>query len=90
MLNPVIRLHWRGWGAEAVAFEQVSGEMAFFDALEAAVIGCFESGPQALQSLTEDLAPDMGLSPDAELKNRLQAIIGDFVARGWLQPAEPS
>jgi hypothetical protein len=90
VINPLVLLHWRGWGVEAVAFEQVSGEMAVFDALEAAVIACFESGPRGLQSLTEDLSVDLGLAPDAHLRARLQAIIEDFVARGWLQPTEPS
>lgn len=88
-INPLVRLHWRGWGHEAVAYEAVSGEMAVLDALEAAVAGCFESGPRDLQSLTEELAADMGLAPDADLTARLRAIIEDFVARGWLQPAEP-
>ncbi len=88
-VNPLVQLHWRGWGAEAVAFEAVSGEMLVLDALEAAVAGLFEAGPRDLQSLTEALAADMGLPPDADLAARIRAIIEDFVARGWLQPAEP-
>ena len=87
-INPLLRLHWRGWGAEAVAFEQVSGEMVMLDALESAVTGCFESGPRGLQCLTEDLSADLGVAPDADLTARLQAIIASLVARGWLVPAD--
>jgi hypothetical protein len=88
-INPLIRLHWRGWDAEAVAFEAVSGEMAVVDALQAAVIGCFEAGPRDLQSLTKELAADIGREADADLASPLRAIIEDFVARGWLLAAEP-
>ena len=88
-INPLIRLHWRGWDTEAVAFEAVSGDMSVLDALEAAVIGCFELRPRELQSLTEEFAVDLGRSADDDLAARLQAIIEDFVARGWLLAAEP-
>lgn len=88
-VNPRIELHWRGWDAESVAFEAVSGEMAVFDALEAALMACLEAGPRGLQSLTEELAADMGLPADDALQSRIRAIIEDFVARGWLEAAEP-
>lgn len=88
-VNPLIRLHWRGWGGEAVAFEAVSGEMTVVDALEAAVVGCFEAAPRELQSLTDELAADLALPADAAFAERIRAIIEDFVARGWLQAAEP-
>jgi len=88
-VNPLVRLDWRNWDTESVAFEVVSGEMAVFDALEAAVMACFEVGPRELESLTEELAADMALPVDAALVERIQAIITAFVDRGWLEPAEP-
>jgi len=88
-INPLVRLHWRGWGAEAVAFEEVSGDMVALDALEAAVAGCFESGSRDLKTLTQELDADLGPGAGDGLGEQLQAIIEDFVARGWLQPAEP-
>jgi PqqD family protein of HPr-rel-A system len=88
-VNPLARFHWRGWGSESVVFEAVSGEMAVLDALEAAVMACFEYGPRDLQTLTEELAADLSMAADNDLKARLRAIIEDFVVRGWLQPAEP-
>lgn len=87
-VNSLARLHWRGWGAESVVLEAVSGEMTVLDALEAAVMACFESGPSDLQTLTDELASDLSLEADDDLKARLRAIIEDFVVRGWLQPAE--
>lgn len=88
-LNPLAELHWRGWEAEAVAFEAVSGQMSALDALEAAVLASVQAAPQGLETLTEALAGDMGLAPDAALRDRIRAIIEDFVARGWLEAAEP-
>jgi len=85
----VVRLNWRSWGAESVAFEATSGEMVVVDALEAAVMACFEASPQDLDSLTEELAADMMLPADPALAERIQAIITAFVDRGWLEPAEP-
>ncbi len=89
VINPLVHLHWRGWGTDSVAFEAVSGEMAKLDALESAVAACFETGPRELQSLTDELAADIGVAADADLAARIREIIEDFVARGWLQPAEP-
>ncbi|MCU0926697.1 MAG: hypothetical protein MUF44_11885 [Hydrogenophaga sp.] len=88
-VNPLVRLSWRSWDTESVAFEAVSGEMAVFDALEAAVMACFEAGPRDLESLTEELAADMVLPADPALAERIRAIITAFVDRGWLEPAEP-
>lgn len=88
-LNPLAQLHWRGWQTEAVAFEVLSGQMSVLDALEAAVMSCFEAGPQELRTLTEELAADMSLPADTVLQDRIRAIIEDFVARGWLEAAEP-
>jgi PqqD family protein of HPr-rel-A system len=87
-LNPLAELHWRGWAAEAVVFEAVSGQMSVLDALEAAVLASIEAGPQELQALTELLAADMGLAADATLRERIRAIIEDFVSRGWLEAVE--
>ncbi len=86
-LNPLVELHWRGWADESVAFDPVSGQMMACDALEAALMACLETGPASLDQIHAQLAADLGTAPSDDLAARLQAIIEDFVARGWVETA---
>lgn len=88
-VNPLIELHWRGWGDESVAFDAVSGQTVAFDALEAAALACFEAAPQSLGSLVAQMASDLGVPCSSDLRDRLSSIIDDLVSRGWLMSAAP-
>jgi hypothetical protein len=86
-LNPLVELHWRGWGDESVAYERVSGQMVACDALEAALVGLIEAAPRSHDEIHAQLAADLGVLPSDVLGERLQAIIEDFRVRGWVEPA---
>lgn len=87
-LNPLVDLHWRIWGTSCAVFEGVSGETAEADALEAAALACFEVSPHNLRQLVHALADDLGLVPGDALQVRVQAIVQECLARGWLEPLE--
>ena len=87
-LNPLVELHWHIWGSSCVAFEAVSGETAALDALEAAALACFDERPQDLMRLAASLADDLGIEPGAALQERVQGIVQECLARGWLEPVE--
>lgn len=86
-LNPLVELHWRGWGDESVAFERVSGQMLACDALEAAVMACIESGPTTQDEIHELIAADLSVEASPQLSERLRGMMEDFAARGWIEPA---
>lgn len=85
-LNPLLELHWKIWGAECLVFEAVSGETALIDPLDAAVLGCFEAGPQTAGSLREALQRQLGAALAEDAAEQLGAAVREFLARGWLEP----
>ena len=87
-LNPLVNLHWRIWGSACAVFEAVSGETAAVDALEAAALACFDDCPQDLKRLVASLAGDLGMEPGPALQERVQGIVQECLARGWLEPVE--
>ena len=87
-LNPLVDLHWRIWGSACAVFEGVSGETAESDALEAAALACFDESPHNLHQLVQALADDLRLVPGEALRVRVQAIVQECLARGWLEPLE--
>lgn len=84
-LNPVIDLHWRVWETECVAFEATSGATDVVDVFESALLACLEEGPQSLEQLVETLASDLQQAPDLPLSERVQGVVEQFLARGWLK-----
>lgn len=87
-LHPLLDLHWKQWDGEWVVFESVSGQTASFDALDAAALGCFEQGALDLPTLVATMASDLGMSPEADLEQHLQALVEDLCLRGWLVHAD--
>ncbi len=83
-LNPILDLHWRIIDSGCVAFEAVSGETVAVDVLEAAALACLEDGPRYIDQLVDDLASDIGTPAVHELRERVDSIVEEFLARGWL------
>lgn len=87
-LNPLVQLHWRQLDDEWVAFEAVSGESTVMDALEAAVVACFEEAPRRRTELLAALAADLAVDPGLGLADRVDTVVQECLARGWLEPLE--
>lgn len=84
-LNPAVDLHWQVWDSECVAFEATSGATEVVDVFESALLACLEEGPQSLEQLVKTLASDLQQAPDLPLTERVQGVVEQFLARGWLK-----
>ena len=87
--NPLIELHWRDWGDDSVVLEACSGQLFQFDALSAALMACFEEGPQAFDSVLAALSSDLGVAAavaDDEFRDTVRAVVAEFQKLGWLEP----
>ena len=87
-VNPLVQLHWRILDEEWVGFEAVSGESTVMDALEAAVMACFEEGPRSRSQLVDALSADLAVDPTLGLSARVDTAVQECLARGWLEPLE--
>jgi len=85
-LNPVVRLHWRNWGDDSIAFEERSGQLFQLDALSAAAMACLEERAQTLAEVVDALAADLQQAPDAELHDTVGEIVAYFHRLGWVEP----
>lgn len=85
-VSPILDLHWRDWGDDSVVLEGTSGQMFQFDALSAALMACFEEGPRSTATVTEQLATDLAIAPDAEFVDTVNAVVEEFRKLGWLEP----
>lgn len=85
-VNPLVDICWRDWGAESVAFENVSGGTHLYEPLSAAVFSCFEEGSASLDIVTEKIAFDLGAELNLELTDLVASIVTQFVKLGWLEP----
>jgi PqqD family protein of HPr-rel-A system len=79
-------LHWRDWGEDSVVLEARSGQLFHFDPLSAALMACFEEGPQPFEDVLDALSSDLGVAPDGEFRDTVQAIVEEFRRLGWLEP----
>jgi PqqD family protein of HPr-rel-A system len=84
--NPSIVLSWRDWGGDSVVIEQRSGQTLQFDPLSAAVMACVEVGVVDLSVLSQSLAADLGIEPDAEFVESLCTVLDRLVKLGWIEP----
>lgn len=85
-VNPTVDLHWRDWGEDSIVLEGTSGQMLQFDALSAALMGCFEQGQSELSNVIDELARDLHMAPDQEFVDTVSAIVEEFQKLGWLEP----
>lgn len=85
-LNPVVRLHWRDWGDDSIAFEERSGQLFQMDALAAAAMACLEEQPLTEQQVAQALASDLGQAVDDELRDTVSEIVAYFHRLGWVEP----
>jgi PqqD family protein of HPr-rel-A system len=85
-VSPLVELHWRDWGEDSVVLEARSGQLFHFDPLSAALMACFEEGPQPFADVIGALSSDLGVAPDGEFRDTVQAIVEEFRRLGWLEP----
>ncbi len=88
-LNPVIQLHWRDWGGDSVVFEARSGLLQQFDPFSAATMACIESGVTDLETLSQQLAEDLGSEPDSTLVESLCTLLERLLKLGWIERLQP-
>lgn len=88
-LNPLVSLHWRDWGGDAIVYEASSGQTHQFDRLTAAVVARLEQQPASVEGLRQYLADAVDDTEQAQLPEALEAIVGRLVILGWLQPFHP-
>lgn len=88
-LNPRIRLTWRDWGHDSVAFESLSGTTHQFDPLAAAVLSWFEERACSLDELATALVPeDADAATAADLSEAIAAAVSMLVELAWVEPDE--
>lgn len=87
-LNPRIRLHWRDWGHDSVAFESLSGTTHQFDPLAAAVLAWIENAPQSTRTLAALLAQDAGIADAQPLHEGIAATLEMLDRLGWIVPED--
>jgi PqqD family protein of HPr-rel-A system len=88
-LQPLRDLHWRRWDDEFVVFDLGSGETHLFDALTAAALMCFDSGPLDLDGLTAQIAAELALPRDEGLSPALSELIEGLSRLGLVEPNTP-
>ena len=96
-LNPLVKLHWRDWGGDAVVLESTSGQTHQLDRLTAAVVAAFEESPatsadlcaRLVDDLVDDLTDDLGDVDAAQLQASIAPILDRLALMGWLRPALP-
>ena len=88
-LNPLLKLHWRDWGGDAVVLESTSGQTHQLDRLTAAVVAAFEESPATSTDLCARLAADLSDVDGAQLQASISPIIDRLALMGWLRPALP-
>ena len=85
--SPLIELHWRDWGDDSVVLEACSGQLFQFDPLSAALMACFEEGPQHFDAVLAALAADLSVAAaDDEFRDTVRAVVQEFQKLGWLEP----
>ncbi len=67
-------------------FEARSGQIFQFDALSAAVIGCFEEKASTASDVCATLAQDLDGVPVQDLGAAVEHIVDNFRRLGWLEP----
>ncbi len=85
-VRPGIELHWRDWGGDSVAYEARSGQIFHFDALSAAVMGCFELKATTMTEVCATLAQDLEGVSAQDLGDAVGHIVDNFRRLGWLEP----
>lgn len=88
-LNPLLKLHWRDWGGDAVVLESTSGQTHQLDRLTAAVVAAFEESPATSADLCARLANDLTDVDAVQLQASISPIIDRLALMGWLRPALP-
>ena len=88
-LNPLVRLHWRDWGGDAVVLESSSGQTHQLDRLTAAVVAAFEESPATSADLCARLVADLTDVDAAQLQASMSPIIDRLALMGWLRPRLP-
>lgn len=88
-LNPLLKLHWRDWGGDAVVLESTSGQTHQLDRLTAAVVAAFEESPATSADLCARLATDLSDVDAVQLQALILPIIDRLALMGWLRPALP-
>ena len=88
-LNPRIRLTWRDWGHDSVAFESLSGGTYQFDPLAAAVLSWFEEQPCSHEVLCSRLAEASQGSVTQDLREGVTAATELLRKLGWIEPMPP-
>lgn len=89
-INPRIRLAWRDWGHDSVAFESLSGITHQFDPLGAAVLSWLEERPCSADELCALLTPEGGELPEQTLREGITALIEMLARLGWIEPETPA
>lgn len=84
-LNPRIRLSWRDWGDDSVAFESLSCTVHQFDPLAALVVSWLEAGPEDASSLCERLAADAPGTVAADFDEAVERSLEMLDRLGWLE-----
>lgn len=86
--NPLVRLHWRAFDDEFVAFDQLSGITYRFDVLRAFLLDVLAQGARSETSLALDVSEHLGLSDPSTVPLLVQKILREFEGAGLVEVAE--
>lgn len=86
--NPLVKLHWRGFDDEFVAFDQLSGITYRFDVLRAFLLDVLTQGPRSESSLTLDVSGHLGLTDPSAVPLLVQTILQEFLGAGLVEVTE--
>jgi PqqD family protein of HPr-rel-A system len=87
-LNPRLRLTWRDWGHDSVAYEALSGGTYQFDPLAAAVVSWFEEAAHDADTLCRLLAEQAGTDDAEAFRDALSQTLELLARLGWIEPAD--
>lgn len=80
-VRPGVRLSWRHWGCDWVAFDEASGDTHEMGELTACALLCLEDGPLELATLVAEVAAAASL-PEEAIRDSLQEAIAQLTRLG--------
>ena len=88
-LNPLVALHWRDWGGDAVVYEACSGQTHKLDPLTAAVVARLADQPESTAGLCTYLDDTVDAGERDQLSATLLGVLDRLHTMGWLQTTRP-
>lgn len=85
--NPFVTLHWRSFGDEFVAFDQLSGITYRFDVLRAFLLDVLADGAHSEASLIEEVLEHLGSVDSSSIPLVVHNLVEELHGSGLVEVA---